>query len=136
MRCTPPLRKRAHRSGFALMLVLVVVLINSVVMLGMFGSLHLQVAESKARQQTAVRQSVEQAAIEHAIALLLKDPSFKGDYKFRLPNQTDGTCAINVESDGKFVQVVTYMWTNGTEHKTVSTFSVADLDKRRKYVGM
>ena len=111
-------------------------LINSVVMLGMFGSLHLQVAESKARQLTAVRQANEQAATEQAIALLLKDPNFKGDYKFRLPNQTDGVCAINVQSDGKSIEVVAYMWTNGTEHKTMRTISVAELDKRRKHVGM
>lgn len=118
------------------MLVLVVVMVNSAVLLGMFSSLHLQVAESKARQQTAVRQSVEEAATEQALAILLKDPSFSGDLKFKLPNAPSDVFAISVRPDGKDTQLTIHIYSNGTEHISLRTFSGADLEKRRKAIGM
>ncbi len=58
------------------MLVLIVLTTTSLIMLGMYQSLHLQTSESLARQRVAINRSLADAAFERAIALLLYDPRF------------------------------------------------------------
>lgn len=130
-------RPVARPGGFALMLVLIVLTATSVIMLGMYQSLHLQTSESLARQRVAVNRSLSDAAVERALAMLLKDRSFDGDEKFETPPGSGRVSVLSIhpsKTDKDLVEVTSTLYVDTSQTSTTRMLSRKDIDKRRKEI--
>ncbi len=134
-----PFRRRLRPRGFALMLVLIVILTTSVLMIGMYQSLHLQTSESLARQTIVVNRSLADAAYERAAAMLLKDPSFEGDQKFETPPGSGHVSVLSVypnKEDKELIELTLTIYNGSGETSATRTLSRKEIEERRKELGM
>ena len=128
-------RTAARSGGFALILVLIVLSTTSLIMLGMYQSLHLQTSESLARQRVAVNRSLSDAAVERAVAMLLKDPNFEGDEKFETPPKSGRISVLSVhpsKSDKDLIEVTSTLYVDSSQTSFTRILSRKDIDRRRK----
>ncbi len=133
------LRRPKPPRGFALMLVLVVILTSSVLMLGMYQSLHLQTRESMAREQIVVNRALIDAGTERATAMLLKDPSYQGDEKFETPPGSGLVSVLSVypsPKDKELIELKLTLHAAGQETSVVRTLSLKEIDRRRKELNL
>ena len=128
-------RTAARSGGFALILVLIVLSTASLIMLGMYQSLHLQTSESLARQRMAVNRSLADAALERAVAMLLNDPNFEGDEKFETPPKSGRISVLSVhpsKSDKDLIEVTSTLYVDSSQTSFTRILSRKDIDRRRK----
>ncbi|MEZ6136914.1 MAG: hypothetical protein R3C53_18620 [Pirellulaceae bacterium] len=71
-------RYQQQRGGYTLVMCLLVVGVSSAIVLSLFQVVRLQTAEATARRQQVIAESLSDAGVEHAIAVLLDQPSFRG----------------------------------------------------------
>lgn len=134
-----PFRPTSRSRGFALMLVLIVMLTSSVLMIGMYQSLHLQTSESIARQQIAVNRSLADAAYERAAAMLLQDPGYEGDEKFETPPGSGQVSILSVhpsQADKELIEMTLTIRHGRTETSSTRTLSLSDIEARRQQLGL
>lgn len=132
-------RSSLPRSGFALMTVLIVIMTTSLIMLGMYQSLHLQTSESLARQRVVVNRSLSTAAAERAVAMLLSNPGYEGDSKFETPPGSGRVSVLSIypsKVDKELIDVTATLYVDNTETTITRTIARSDLDRRRKELGL
>lgn len=132
-------RRSPRRSGFALMMVLMVVMSTSLIMLGMYQSMHLQTSESLARQRVAVNRSLTAAATERAVAMLLSNPGYEGDQKFETPPGSGRVSVLSIHPskvDKQLIDVTTTLYVDHTQTSVTRTMARSELDRRRKELGL
>ncbi len=125
-----------RRSGYALMMCLMVVAVTSSIVLTLFHSIRLQTAESLARRQIVVKNSLADAAFEHALATLIDNPNFSGTLNFAVPNERNRgyTLAVQpVSGDHQITAVLRVAATNTTVSRLITA---KQLDQRRKTLGL
>ena len=135
----PCYRRTRRTGGFALMLVLIVIMTTSLIMLGMYQSLHLQTSESLARQRVVVNRSLAEAAVERSLALLVNDPNYEGDQKFETPPGSGHISVLSIHpsaSDKDLIDLNLTLYGDSSTSSLSRTISRKDLDRRRKDLGL
>ncbi len=128
-------RPVARPGGFALTLVLIVLTTTSLIMLGMYQSLHLQTSESLARQRVAVNRSLADAAVERAVAMLLNNPSYEGDEKTETPPGSGRISLLSIhpsQADKDLIEVTSTLYLGTSQTSFTRMLSRKDIERRRK----
>ncbi len=127
------MRKNKHsRRGYALLMCLMVVAVTSSIVLTLFTSVRLQTAESHARRTIVIRNSLADAAFEHAIAILIDDSKFKGKLEFAVPNDKTRSYVLAIQPVSGDFQVSADLSVGGVNTQITRLITSKDLDKRRK----
>lgn len=126
-----------RRSGYVLVMCLMVVAVSSCIVLTLFNMLSLQSAESRARRQIVASSSIMDAGVEHAIAILIDNPAFRGSAG-PFPVPTTGVLAAYsidiVDNSGN--AAVTVRCQVGTRVNTRSlNITAAQISQRRSDAG-
>ncbi|MEO8268233.1 MAG: hypothetical protein ABI557_00855 [Aureliella sp.] len=127
-------RSASRTGGFALMLVLTVLMTTSLIMLGMYQALQLQTRESLARQRLAVNRSLADAAFERAVVMLLKEPHYEGDAKFETPPRSGRVSVLSVhpsKTDNELIEVTSMLYVDTSQTSVRRTLSRKDIERRR-----
>lgn len=128
---------RTKRGGYVLLTCMLVVAISSSVVLGLFHMLRLQTAESTARRQMAVSQSLNDAAFEHAIAILLDQPNFEGQVgPIKVAEIPDQSYLFEIASTLGGPQVTMVTYTPVSKHVQQRLVPNNLLDERRATLGI
>lgn len=102
-----PVNSRRSRSGYVLVMCLLVVAISSSIVLTLFNILRLQTAETLARQQLVVASALVDAAHEHALAVLIDQPSFRGTVgPISVPGFSDRNYTVTIADAADDVQLL------------------------------
>ncbi len=125
-------KQRDSRQGYVLVMCLLVIAVTSTAVLTLFNMLRLQTAESAARRQLTVASSVTDAGIEHAIAILLDNPTFRGSIgPLAVPGTTNQNYTIQITDVSGDMQI-DVLTTVGTSQQAISQLITnADLHTRR-----
>ena len=121
------------------MLVLIVIMTTSLIMLGMFQSLHLQTSESLARQRIVVNRSMSEAAVERSIAILINDPNYAGDQKFETPPGSGRISLLSIQpspADKDLIELNLTLYGDTSTTKLTRILSRPDIERRRKDLGL
>jgi type II secretory pathway component PulK len=131
-------RCRAHqrRTGYALLMCLMVVAVTSSIVLTLFQALRLQTAESTARRQIVINQALADGAFEHAVAILLDNPSFVGQTTVRLPAAPTASYRLDVQQDGTNIFISANLQSGATSSQLSRTVPLAALQQRRQNLGL
>ncbi len=117
------------------MLVLIVLTTTSLIMIGMYQSLHLQTSESMARQRMAVQRSLSDAAVERAVAMLLIDPGLEGDEKFETPPRSGRVSVLSIRpsaTNKDLIEVNATVYLDSGRSSSTRVLSRKDIERRRK----
>ena len=136
-----PLGKQGHRrpkrQAYVLVMCLLTVAISSSIVLTLFNMLRLQTAESAARRQQVVAASLVEASLEHAIAVLIDRPDFRGTLgPIAVPEHPERVYSVSIaDASGNIALTV-----NCRAGRTVRTFarqiSPSQLANRRAALGL
>lgn len=124
------------RRGYALLMCLLVVGVSSSVVLTLFNIVRLQTAEATARRQLVVNQSLANGAFEHALAILLDQPTFTGTFNVVLPVVAGQSYSVDIQQSGANVIISANLQAGGVVSFMSRTIALADLQQRRINLGL
>lgn len=131
-------QRKQHRQGYVLVMCLLVVAISSCIVLTLFNMLSMQTAESRARRQIVASSSIMDAGVEHAVAILMDRPTFRGNAgTFRVPALgTSAAYTIDiVDNSGDAVVTVRCQVGASTNTRSIN-ITAAQIAQRKSEAGV
>lgn len=131
-------RGRSHRrSAYVLVMCLLAIAISSGIVLTLFNVLRVQTAESMARRQMTVNLSLGEAGAEHAIAVLLDQPNFRGTIgpvaPSAFPDRSYSATLVDVSGDIAVTVISRVGTAQGSTNRLIRS---VDLASRRAALGL
>ena len=125
------------RGGYALLACLLTIAVSSSIVVAIFDVQRVHCAEAAARRQLTELAALQQAAQEHALAVLIDQPAFRGQLgPFTHPNFIGRSYAFQVADGGSGIQVTSLVQIDGRSTSGSITLSPAALDARRASLGL
>ncbi len=128
--------RKKNRSGYALLMCLMVVGVTSSIVLTLFNALRLQTAESRARREIIANHALADGALEHALAILIDQPKFEGKVGFQVPLDPSRGYTLVVEQAGGDVNVTAYVQSGANTQLVQRLLTEAELANRRGALGL
>ena len=134
-------RGNAKRQGYALLACLLTIAVSSAIVVSLFNAQRVQCAEATARRQLVVIHSLQQAAQEHALAVLIDQPTFRGQLgPFTHPSVSGCSYRVQVvdamAGNAGDVQVNSLVQINGRSSSASIVLSYSALSGRRAQLGL
>lgn len=130
-------KRFVRKRGYALVMCLLVIAVSSSIVLTLFNMLRLQTAEFRARRQLTVANLLVDAAREHAVSVLIDQPTFRGPIgPVSIPQQPGNQYYIEI-SDASGDMLLTVVG-SADKSSTSGTYLItaAALAKRRAAIGL
>ncbi len=137
-RTSPANRKlRPSRRGYALVICLLAIAVTSVIVVAIFNVQRVHVAEASARRQLAVFDSLQQAAREHAVAVLIDQPAFRGSGgPFSNSAYPDRSYQFQITDTGSGIQISAVVRADGQQSSSSTVLTQAAINARRAALGL
>lgn len=129
--------RKQRRPAYILVMCLLVIAISSCIVLTLFNMLSMQTSESRARRQIVTSQSIMDAGVEHAVALLIDRPTFRGNAgTFRVPTaSTPAAYTIDiVDNSGDAAVTVRCQVGTSTNYRSIN-ITAAQIAQRKSEAG-
>lgn len=129
--------KAPRRAGYVLVMCLLAVAISSGIVLTLFNVLRVQTAESLARRTMTANISLGEAGVEHAVAVLLDQPNFRGNLgPFTVPTHPDRSYTISLVDVSGDVAIAVNSRVGTSQAATARLITSAALTNRRAALGL
>jgi hypothetical protein len=125
------------RCGYALLACLLTIAVCSSIVIAIFNIQRVHCAEAGARRHLAIAEALSQAAREHAIAVLIDQPAFRGGLgPFVHPDVPGRGYRFQITQAGTDVQITGLITTDGQVSATTWTLPYEAIDTRRAALGL
>lgn len=119
------------------MVCLLAIAVSSAIVVAIFNVQRVHVAEAAARRQLAVFDSLQLAACEHALAVLIDQPTFRGPLgPFSSPAYPDRSYQFQISDSGAGIQVSAVLRADGQQNSSSTFVTHAAIDARRAALGL
>lgn len=131
-------RRKPHaRSGYMLVMCLLVVAVSSSIVLTMFQMVRLQTLESQARRQVVQITSLSDAAREHAVAILIDQPEFRGTLgPFKVPAAIAQSYSFSITETKIGLQIDSQLQVGTSVQAATETISLDALKRRLRVLNL
>jgi hypothetical protein len=127
---------KRRRAAYALLMCLMVIAVTSSIVLTLFQALRLQTTESTARRQVVINQALADGAFEHALAILLDNPSFMGQVDVNVSTQPPANYRLDVQQNGTNIFISASLSSGATSSQLSRNIPLAALQQRRQNLGL
>ncbi len=121
----------ASRTGYALLVCLVVAAISSVAVMGILNVARFETLEVSAKQRSTAATWAAHAGAERAVAMLLDNPALRGALpSIRIPAGSSTTTNVSISQSGQTITVIATASVGGIAKTQQLDFTVAQLQQR------
>lgn len=134
--CQPPrCCRKTRRCGYSLLLCMLAAAVTGSMALGLFQMVRLRLVNSHAQRSVVQLQWIENGALEHAIATLVDQPTFRGDIgPFAVMD--DFAYQLTVSDSGPNLAVVVQTNHQAATYRHSFIITPAQLAERRAAMGL